>query len=358
VGGTPFVREEAKSQPGTICCKQKIFQFPKPESDTIQDAYDEIELLGFTVSVSPFDLLITPFRGEIMAKDMSEHTGKTTRMVGWMVAIKYVRTIKKEMMHFGCFLDYKGHFFDTVHFPQASKSFPFRGNGVYLLKGTICNEFGFPSLTVDKMARLSRQVDCFVDVFLEFTNPNTSYKPNPQTMKQSILLLLVALLLGTATTVGQQPVFTGDQSTLEYQEEQGIQATVQEKLLIQQAVASMKEIPQEGILLMPHSGTNAVMSFDPETGDLLDAFFFPADDDNLSTPIKLIWNHDGTGMLISDQTKRLVQEYDVDGVFQGTFAPIGGRKPGHHEQCARHTDPPQRQPVGFSSGRSKPALCY
>ncbi len=140
--------------PGLFTASTKEFQFPNPESNTVQDAYDEIELLGFTVSISSFDLLITPFRGDIAAKEMPEHIGKTVRMMGWMVAIKYVRTIKKEMMHFGCFLDHKGHFFDTVHFPKTSKAYPFRGSGVYLLKGVITEEFGFPSLTVEKMAKM------------------------------------------------------------------------------------------------------------------------------------------------------------------------------------------------------------
>jgi error-prone DNA polymerase len=147
------------TNPGLFPSPVKKFHLPEPEADPVQDAYDEMELLGHCVSISPFDLLQTTFRGEVMAGAMHQHTGQTVRMLGWLVAIKYVRTIKKETMHFGCFIDHQGDFFDTVHFPQASKSFPFRGNGVYLLKGTICNEFGFPSLTVDKMARLPLRPD-------------------------------------------------------------------------------------------------------------------------------------------------------------------------------------------------------
>jgi DNA polymerase III alpha subunit len=147
------------TSPGLFSIPVSKFKLPEPEADPVQDAYDEMELLGYCVSMSPFDLLQTAFRGQIMAREMLHYTGKTVRMLGWLVAIKYVRTIKKETMHFGCFIDHQGDFFDTVHFPQTSRAFPFRGNGVYLLKGIINEEFGFPSLTVDKMARLPLRPD-------------------------------------------------------------------------------------------------------------------------------------------------------------------------------------------------------
>jgi DNA-directed DNA polymerase III PolC len=145
--------------PMLFAAQEKVFRFPEPETDPVQDAYDEMELLGFTVSMSPFDLVKTDFRGELMAMDMLQNVGRKVRMMGWLVTIKYVRTIKREMMHFGCFLDVHGNFFDTVHFPDASKAWPFRGSGIYLLLGTITEEFGFPSLTVEKMARLPMKPD-------------------------------------------------------------------------------------------------------------------------------------------------------------------------------------------------------
>ena len=133
---------------------EKAFRLPEPEYDVVQDAYDEMELLGFTVSLIRFDLLKTSFRGEIMAKQMLSAAGKEVRMVGWLVNIKYVRTIRNELMHFGCFLDAEGMFFDTVHFPESLKKWPFRGAGIYLLQGRVTQSFGYPSLTIHKMARL------------------------------------------------------------------------------------------------------------------------------------------------------------------------------------------------------------
>jgi len=127
---------------------------PQMEQSPVEAAYDEIELLGFPVTLSWFDLLQTVFRGEIRAHDLIEHVGKTVRMVGLLVTIKYVSTTKHEIMNFGCFLDSSGEFFETVHFPQSLKNWPFAGHGVYLILGKVVQEFGHPSIEVEKMAKL------------------------------------------------------------------------------------------------------------------------------------------------------------------------------------------------------------
>jgi DNA-directed DNA polymerase III PolC len=139
--------------------KPKEFVLPELEQSQIEDAYDEIELLGFPVSVSNFDLLETKFRSIIPAKDMNNCIGKKIRILGNLVTIKNVRTIKNEWMHFGCFLDINGEFFDTVHFPDSLKYFPFRGYGVYLVLGKVVEEFGFPVIEVEKMAKLPFKKD-------------------------------------------------------------------------------------------------------------------------------------------------------------------------------------------------------
>src|SRR5690606_6840427 len=46
----------------------KEYKLPMLERSLFEDAFDEIELLGFTVSCSPFDLLQTRYRGTVMAK--------------------------------------------------------------------------------------------------------------------------------------------------------------------------------------------------------------------------------------------------------------------------------------------------
>jgi len=136
---------------------RKKFSLPDLHRNNIEDAYDEIELLGYPITCTYFDLLKTTFRGEIRAKDLKDHVGKKVRMVGQLVVIKYVRTKKREWMHFAAFLDDNGEFFDSTHFPQSLKLYPFKGYGVYLIQGKVVEEFGFPSIEVDKLAKLPIQ---------------------------------------------------------------------------------------------------------------------------------------------------------------------------------------------------------
>lgn len=139
--------------------KPQSFELPPLEQDIVEDVYDEIELLGFPVSISMFDMLETKFRGFVYARHLAANIGKKVRILGKLVNIKNVRTVKKEWMHFGCFLDIEGEFFDTVNFPLSLKNYPFKGYGIYLILGKIVEEFGFPSIEVEKMAKLPLKKD-------------------------------------------------------------------------------------------------------------------------------------------------------------------------------------------------------
>lgn len=83
-------------------------------------------------------------------------------------------------------------------------------------------------------------------------------------------------------------------------------------------------LPSTGLLLIPESTNDRVMAFDPDTGDLVDPDFIPADPDNLSTPIQAVFSADGQSVLVSDQLDDVVQQYDLDGNYLGVFAPAGG----------------------------------
>ena len=136
------------------------FEFPDFKTNALQNAYDEIELYGFPISLTWFDLLKTNFRGELIACQMLNFVGQRYRMLGKLVTVKNFRTCKGDPMALATFVDVTGEAFDTVLFPQVMKAWPFQGDGVYLLLGKVTEEFGQPSLEVEKMARLG-------------------YKPNP-----------------------------------------------------------------------------------------------------------------------------------------------------------------------------------
>ncbi len=139
--------------------QHKEYKLPQFEIDKYEDAYDEMELIGFPVTIADFDMLKTNFRGEIQAPELINHVGKTVKMLGSYVATKNVRTKRGDIMNFGTFFDSQGNFFDTTHFPQSLQHSPFRGSGLYLILGKVVEEFGFPSLEVERMAKLPIRPD-------------------------------------------------------------------------------------------------------------------------------------------------------------------------------------------------------
>ena len=138
----------------------ETFQLPKLTEGPYDQSFDELDLLGFSLC-SPFALLQTKNfkQPTLLAKDLPQYLGKILWIQGYYVCRKKVRTVKNTLMSFGTWLDKEGHFFDTVHFPSALKQFPFRGVGVYAIRGKVVQEFGFLSLEVMEMEFLKMVVD-------------------------------------------------------------------------------------------------------------------------------------------------------------------------------------------------------
>lgn len=132
---------------------QKEYQLPTIERNPFEDAFDEIEILGFPVSFSPFDLLQTRYRGHVMAKDLTTYHKKQVKMLAYLISRKHVPT-KKGVMYFGTWIDAEGTYFDTAHFPNTLEQYPFQGGGCYLLLGTVEVDFHFPTVTIHKMAKM------------------------------------------------------------------------------------------------------------------------------------------------------------------------------------------------------------
>ncbi|MEX0968795.1 MAG: DNA polymerase III subunit alpha [Bacteroidia bacterium] len=135
--------------------RPKKLTLPKLEYGENEDAFDEIEILGFPLS-SPFSLLDTIPRGTIMAQEMPHYIGQQVRMTGYLVHVKNLHTRSKNPQHmqFGTFIDEEGHFIDSVHFPNTAARYPFRGRGCYLLTGKIIEEYDFVSLETHTMEKI------------------------------------------------------------------------------------------------------------------------------------------------------------------------------------------------------------
>jgi DNA polymerase-3 subunit alpha len=129
------------------------YQLPELKREPFEDAFDELEFLGFPVSCSPFDLLVTKYRGDVMSKDLVTYHKKQVKMLAYLISRKEVPT-KRGTMYFGTWVDMNGDYFDTAHFPDNLKQFPFQGGGCYLLLGTVEVDFHFPTITIQKMAKM------------------------------------------------------------------------------------------------------------------------------------------------------------------------------------------------------------
>jgi len=129
------------------------FKLPQLKRECFEDAFDEIELIGFPVSCSPFDLLKTKYRGSVFVKDLLKFPKRQVKMLAYLISRKHVPT-KKGTMYFGTWIDVNGDYFDTAHFPNSLKEYDFKGGGCYLLLGTVEVDFYFPTITIHKMAKM------------------------------------------------------------------------------------------------------------------------------------------------------------------------------------------------------------
>ncbi|CAI9678696.1 DNA polymerase III subunit alpha [Elizabethkingia anophelis] len=131
----------------------KEYELPVLKRDKFEDAFDEIELLGFPITCSPFDLLQTRYRGSVMASELVKYHKKEVKMLVYLISRKHVPT-KRGVMYFGTWIDAEGEYFDTAHFPDSLAKYPFQGGGCYLLLGTVEVDYHFPTITVIKMAKM------------------------------------------------------------------------------------------------------------------------------------------------------------------------------------------------------------
>ncbi|MGZ5284373.1 MAG: helix-hairpin-helix domain-containing protein, partial [Kaistella sp.] len=129
------------------------YKLPQLKRENFEDAFDELEILGFPVSCTPFDLLETKYRGSVFVKDLLKNHKKQVKMLAYLISRKHVPT-KRGAMFFGTWIDVNGDYFDTAHFPDSLGKYPFQGGGCYLLLGTVEVDYHFPTITITKMAKM------------------------------------------------------------------------------------------------------------------------------------------------------------------------------------------------------------
>ncbi|RXJ52617.1 DNA polymerase III subunit alpha [Gelidibacter gilvus] len=145
----------AQEQVVTLFKTERIhYKTPELPSTALENAFDEIELLGFPLC-NPFHLLEKRSVNPLRAKDLQSLEGKTVTIEGYLITAKNTKTTSGKIMHFGNFLDRDGDFVDTVHFPPVAARFPFRGKGIYSITGKVMIEFDCVTIEVSSMEHLA-----------------------------------------------------------------------------------------------------------------------------------------------------------------------------------------------------------
>ena len=141
---------------------EKLPALPKLEGGAEQDAFDQLELLGFSLC-SPFNLLTEEAaqqaRNSTPAHALPEFVGRPVQAAVHLVTVKQTQTARGERMCFGCFVDRSGAWVDTVHFPSSARKYPFRGPGTYWLQGPVRQEYGCIHIEVHSMEKLDLKTD-------------------------------------------------------------------------------------------------------------------------------------------------------------------------------------------------------
>lgn len=144
-----------KEQVYTLFKTEKVsYKTPKLPNTQLEDAFDEMELLGFPLC-DPFQLLLEPSSHPMRVKHLAAFAGKLISIEGYLVTTKNTSTSNGKRMYFGTFLDRDGYFVDTVHFPNVAAKYRFRGRGIYTITGKVVIEFDCISIEVIKMERLA-----------------------------------------------------------------------------------------------------------------------------------------------------------------------------------------------------------
>lgn len=137
----------------------KEYHLPSLEQEEYEEAFDQIELLGFPLC-NPFELVDSEEQtSPLLARHMPEYCNKFFSILGYLITVKDTATKGGKRMNFGTFIDREGQFVDTTHFPNVARDYPFRGRGVYMITGKVVEEFGFYSIEVTCMNKLSYITD-------------------------------------------------------------------------------------------------------------------------------------------------------------------------------------------------------
>ncbi len=138
--------------------KHRKFPLPQFNQGWLEDAYDEMELLGFPMC-NYFDLVGIEIENKYRAKDMCQFKNKNLLLYGILVNTRFNTTKHGKNMRLSTFIDCDGDYFDAVHFIDVVDKYPIHGRGVYYCYGLITEEFGHYSMKVIRTEKMPLKTD-------------------------------------------------------------------------------------------------------------------------------------------------------------------------------------------------------
>jgi len=134
--------------------EQPKYDIPDLENSIEEDTFDQMELLGFPLH-SAFSLLRHQDNTKyILGKNLTNYVQKTVWVKAYLIHTKHTQTKGGKHMFFGTFLDEKGHWIDTVHFPPIATKYIFRGKGIYRIKGKVLEDYDCLNIEVLFMEKM------------------------------------------------------------------------------------------------------------------------------------------------------------------------------------------------------------
>lgn len=136
----------------------KKFVLPKLNTGWLENAYDQMELLGFHL-FDHFKIIDEELKSTLRKKDFNKYNGAKILIYGVLVNTRFHTTSAGKKIRFCTFTDLDGEYFDTVHFTKVVDKYPIHGRGVYSCYGKVSEEFGFYSLDIIWSIKISIKPD-------------------------------------------------------------------------------------------------------------------------------------------------------------------------------------------------------
>ncbi len=146
-------QKNKSAQPQLFRPKRLNYTLPVLKGNSIIDAYDNLELMGFTLQ-DDFSLIPPRKYPLTLAADLKNYEGKKITILGKLVTSKNTRTSKGDYMSFSTFLDREGVCFDSVQFPNIKAKYAMNGIGIYFIKGVVTEDLGYYAITTEEIVKV------------------------------------------------------------------------------------------------------------------------------------------------------------------------------------------------------------